>query len=310
MLNLILPEEKYWSSFQDALKELKQFPTVYDTRGIKCGLNFSNFSDYKKYCENNRLGIGLKEGHVASTNLWLVDDEKFVGAFDIRHTLTESLKKEGGNVAYYIIPSMRKNGFATQGLKLCCKYACDVLGLNEILLTCRVSNIASYKTMKKVMIEYGGVEASPVMLESGEEKRVWIKTKPREAKIRPLAVAVIKKENKVLAIKGYDDIKKQTFYRLVGGGIEFGEKGEDTIRREFMEELNFEPENIEYFMTVENIFEFNGKPGHEIILVYKATLPEDIKEQEIFYIKEEIAKDKFAEFVDVKGNVIFPDGVF
>lgn len=182
MLELILPKEKYWHSFQNALEELKQFPTPYDTMGITSGLKYSNFADYKKDCENNRLGVGLKEGYVASTRLWLVNDDKFVGVFDIRHELTEYLKKEGGNVAYYIIPSARKKGFATQGLKLCCKYALETLGLDEVLVTCKESNIASYKTMKKVMIEYGGVEANPVMLDGKEEKRVWIKTKPRPQK--------------------------------------------------------------------------------------------------------------------------------
>lgn len=310
MLKLILPEEKYWGSFQNALEELKQFPTPYDTMGITSGLKYSNFSDYKNACEKNCLGIGLKKGYVAFTRLWLVDDDKFVGVFDIRHALTESLKKEGGNVAYYIVPSLRKKGFASQGLKLCCNYAYDVLELKEVLVTCKASNIASYKTMKKVMIEYGGVEANPAMINGMEEKRVWIKTTPRELKIRPLAVALIEKENKVLAIKGYDDVKEQTFFRLVGGGIEFGETGQETIKREFMEELGFEPKDIEYYTTVENIFEFNGKPGHEIILVYKAKLPKNIEDQEVFYVKEEMAKDKFAEFVTVEDNLIFPDGIF
>ncbi len=310
MLKLILPEEKYWASFQDGLEELKQFPTPYDTMGITSGLKYSNFADYKSDCEKNRLGVGLKEGYVASTRLWLIDDDKFVGVFDIRHALTEALKKEGGNVAYYIVPSARKKGFAVQGLKLCCKYASDVLALKEVLVTCKASNAASYKTMKKVMIEYGGVEANSVIIGEIEEKRVWIRTKPRDIKIRPLAVALIEKENKVLAIKGYDDIKKQEFFRLVGGGIEFGETGKETLKREFMEELGFEPKDIEYYTTVENIFEFNGKPGHEIILVYKAKLPKDIEDRKVFSIQEEMAKDKVAEFVAVEGNLIFPSGIF
>lgn len=310
MLKLILPEEKYWTSFQKALEDYKKFPTPYDTTGIKTGLNFTNFADYKLSCENNRLGIGLKEGRVKSTRLWLIEDEKFVGVFDLRHSLTENLKKEGGNVAYYIAPSSRGRGLAQEGLKLCCKYALEVLGLDEILVTCNALNIASYKTMKKVMYEHGGVEGNPVMLEDKEEKRVWIKTLKRIEKIRPLAVAVIKKENKVLTVKGYDDIKDQTFYRLPGGGIEFYEKGEETIKREFMEEFGFEPINIKYTKTVENIFEFNGKKGHEIVLVYEAELPENMTNEEKFFMKEEILKDKYAEFVDIKGNLIYPTDIF
>lgn len=310
MLKLILPEEKYWSSMQEGVEELKKFPTPYDTMGIKAGLNFDNFADYNLKCENSRLGVGLKEGWVKSTRLWLIEDEKFIGVFDVRHSLTENLKKEGGNVAYYIIPSARRKGNAYQGLKLCCKYAHEVLGLKEILVTCNALNIASYKTIKKVMIEYGGVEANPIMLENKEEKRVWIRTKPREQKIRPLAVAAVMKDGKVLAIKGYDDIKKQTFYRLVGGGIEFWEKGEETIKREFMEELGFEPVNIKYLKTVENIFEFNGKKGHEIVLVYEAQLPQNLANQEKFYMIEELMKDKYAEFIEIKGNLIYPTDIF
>ena len=176
MLKLILPEEKYWLSFQQGIEEFKKYPTPYDTNGIKSGLNFNNFADYKFDCENDRLGVGLKEGYVASTRLWLIENGRFVGIFDLRHSLTENLKKEGGNIAYYIIPSARRKGLASQGLKLCCKYAYEILGLDEVLLTCNGANIASYKTMKKVMFEFGGKEDAPIMFTDKEEKRVWIKT--------------------------------------------------------------------------------------------------------------------------------------
>lgn len=176
MLQLILPEEKYWQSFQEGVEEFKKHPTPYDTNGIRCSLKFTNFADFKLNSENERLGIGLKDGYVKQTRLWLIENEKVVGVFDIRHSLTENLKKEGGNIAYYIMPSARKKGFATSGLKLCCKYAKEVLGLNEVLVTCNAKNIASYKTMKNVMFELGGFEDSIVKLTDKEEKRVWITT--------------------------------------------------------------------------------------------------------------------------------------
>lgn len=307
MLKLILPEEKYWESFLDALDEQQMFPTQYDINAIKKGVNFSNFNDYKLNCENNRLGKGLKDGYVPSTSLWLIENEKFVGIYDIRHWLTDSLEKRGGHIAYYIIPSARNRGLAVQGLKLCCEYAYNVLNLKNVLVTCNSNNVASYKTMKKVMIEFGGNEANEIVFDDEKEKRIWIKTKPREKKIRPLAVAVIEKDKKILAVKGYDDIKKETFYRLIGGGIEFGEKGEDTIKREFMEEFGFEPINIAYFTTAENIFKFNGVDGHEIVLVYKADLPDKLKNQQRFYGKEDFLKDKYAEFVEPNNNKIYPE---
>lgn len=311
MLKLILPEEKYWRSFQEGLLELQSAPSPYDIKGVKSAFVFKNFADYECDCENKRLGNNLPSNHVSSTRLWLIHNEKFIGIFDLRHSLTEALKIRGGHIAYSIIPSARGNGFATQGLKLCCKYAHDILNIQDVLLSCDIANTASYKTMKKVMIEFGGQEAKSFILDGHEEKRVWIRTKPRPLQIRPLAVAIIRNANKVLAIKGFDDKKGEEFYRLIGGGIEFGEKGGETIRREFMEEFGFEPINIKYFKTVENIFTFNGRKGHEIVLVYEAELPSHLKDQSVFYGQEETIQDKFAEFVEIyKNNRIYPEGIF
>lgn len=311
MLKLVLPEESYWQSFREGLQEFKNNPTPYDIRDVLNAFGFINFTDYKKNCENASQGIGLKSEYVPETILWLVEDEKFIGIYTIRHYLTDALKRNGGHIAYSIIPSARGKGLAIQGLKLCCQYAHDVLNIRDALVCCHAANIASYKTMKKVMIEFGGIEATPTIIDNHEEKRVWIRTKPRPLQIRPLAVAVIKKNNKVLAFKGYDDKKDETFYRLIGGGIEFGEKGEDTIKREFMEEFGFTPQNIKYMTTVENIFTFNGHLGHEIVLVYEADLPENTKTQDRFQGIEKNIEDKYAEFVEINpSNKIYPEGIF
>lgn len=310
MLKLILPEEKYWQSFQDGLQEFKTNPTPYDTCDVAHAFDFTNFAAYKESYENARKGIGLKSGYVPMTVLWLIDDEKFIGIYTIRHYLTEALQRGGGHIGYSVIPSARGKGIAAQGLMLCCQYAHDVLDIQDALLCCHAANIASYKTMKKVMIEFGGTEATPAIIDNHEEKRVWIRTKPRPQQIRPLAVAVIKKGNKVLALKGFDEKKKETFYRLIGGGIEFGETGKDAVKREFMEELGFVPQNIEYLTTVENIFTFNGHPGHEIVLAYKAELPEELKAQNKFQGVEKNIEDKYAEFIEIcSDNKIYPEGI-
>ncbi len=180
MLKLILPEEKYWLSFQDGVEECKKYPTPYDTNAIKSGFKFDNFADFKQVCEKQRKGEGLKEGYVASTRLWLIEDEKFVGIFDIRHDLTEALKEKGGHVSYYTIPSARNRGLASMGLKLCCRYAKEVLGLDEVLITCKAENIPSYKTMSKVMVEMGGFEDEPAVLDNEQQRRVWIRTRCRD----------------------------------------------------------------------------------------------------------------------------------
>jgi 8-oxo-dGTP pyrophosphatase MutT (NUDIX family) len=93
-------------------------------------------------------------------------------------------------------------------------------------------------------------------------------------KIRPLAICVFLNKGRILVAEGYDPVKKQNFYRPLGGGIEFSERSEDTIRRELMEEIGAEVCELKYLGTLENIFVFNGTPGHEIVQVYDGVLKE------------------------------------
>ena len=91
-------------------------------------------------------------------------------------------------------------------------------------------------------------------------------------RIRPLAICVFTQGDRILVAEGYDPVKGETFYRPLGGAIEFGERGEDTLTRELREELDAEVAELRYLGTLENIFVFNGRPGHEIVLVYDGAL--------------------------------------
>jgi 8-oxo-dGTP pyrophosphatase MutT (NUDIX family) len=86
--------------------------------------------------------------------------------------------------------------------------------------------------------------------------------------IRPIAICVFCHDGRILAAEGYDPAKQQTFYRPLGGAIEFGEYGADTIRRELAEELGAAAIGLRFLGALENVFTYNGQQGHEIILVY------------------------------------------
>lgn len=94
----------------------------------------------------------------------------------------------------------------------------------------------------------------------------------KKNRIRPLAICVFRNNGRILVAEGYDPLKQQTFYRPLGGAIEFGERSEDTVRRELMEEIGAEVGALKYLGVLENIFVFNGKAGHEIVLVYDGAL--------------------------------------
>lgn len=65
-----------------------------------------------------------------------------------------------------------------------------------------------------------------------------------------------------------DEVAQQDFYRPLGGGIEFGERATETIARELREEINADVCDLRYLFALENLFTLNGKPGHEIVLVF------------------------------------------
>ncbi len=91
-------------------------------------------------------------------------------------------------------------------------------------------------------------------------------------KVRPIAIAIIRRNNEILVAKGRDSIKNETFYRPLGGEIEFGETSHECIIRELMEEIRADVIDMKLLTVLENIFVYEGKPGHEIVVVYEVQL--------------------------------------
>ncbi len=97
------------------------------------------------------------------------------------------------------------------------------------------------------------------------------------------AICIVKQGNKLLVSRDRDKIKNDYYFRPLGGSIDFRERSEDTVKREFMEELGVTIENLKYLGVTENIFTMDGQDCHEIDFIYEA----DIKEKSI-YSKEKI----------------------
>jgi ADP-ribose pyrophosphatase YjhB (NUDIX family) len=105
--------------------------------------------------------------------------------------------------------------------------------------------------------------------------------------IRPIALCIFRINDRILVFEGYDKTKQELFYRPLGGGIEFGERSEDTVRRELKEELNVDISNLKYLGMLENIYTFNGGSYHEVVLVYDGMLTESkLYEQALLWGKE------------------------
>ena len=131
--------------------------------------------------------------------------------------------------------------------------------------------------------------------------------------IRPIVLGIARKGNKILVSEGYDKVKDEMFYRSVGGGIEFLENSKDALKREFKEELNIEI-NVGQFLGIsENIFTYNGKNAHELILFYDVEIKDEDYREKYHIIDDNCETD--AVWIDIekfknKELKIYPEQVF
>jgi 8-oxo-dGTP pyrophosphatase MutT (NUDIX family) len=90
--------------------------------------------------------------------------------------------------------------------------------------------------------------------------------------IRPIALAVPRRGDDLLVFEYRDPTKDETFYRPLGGGIDFGETAESAVRRELWEELGVELLDVRLLGVLENLFHGFGRDGHEIAFVFGCRL--------------------------------------
>ena len=96
-----------------------------------------------------------------------------------------------------------------------------------------------------------------------------------DSRIRIQALALVRQHDRILVEQGRDDVKGETFFRLLGGTVEFGETGAETLRRELREELGAEADVGRLIATIENLFTYEGRAAHEICLVYECRLRDE-----------------------------------
>lgn len=68
--------------------------------------------------------------------------------------------------------------------------------------------------------------------------------------------------------RGRDPQDGSEFHRLLGGKVEFGELAVDAVARELDEELGIRFGDPRLLTVLENVFMFDGRPGHEVVFVY------------------------------------------
>jgi predicted acetyltransferase len=109
---------------------------------------------------------------VPSTFLAVTVDGELVGRISIRHELNDWLARHGGHIGYAIVPAHRRLGYATQALSQGLVIARSI-GIDEVLIVCNESNIASARVIESC----GGEVESVIDGEDGKtrQRRYWIR---------------------------------------------------------------------------------------------------------------------------------------
>lgn len=167
-MQLVRPSILYRDSF---LESYKAIAAESNSHFFRIPVDPDNFQQYCDTYIGYEKGIGLPEGFVNDTVLWLVDGTEYIGNISIRHRLTDHLLKVGGHIGYLISPKHRNKGNGTKILELGLKEAAK-LGLERVLVTCNKTNLASARIIEK----NGGILENEVFAEADKvwKKRYWI----------------------------------------------------------------------------------------------------------------------------------------
>jgi predicted acetyltransferase len=131
--------------------------------------DFPSFIGRLKKCAE---GSDLPKGFVAHETFWLVaENEQVLGVSNLRYSLTDALRRDGGHIGFGIRPSERRQGFATIILRETFVKAKE-RGITRALVTAHKGNTGSVRSILK----NGGIFDSEELIRGHTDlmQRFWI----------------------------------------------------------------------------------------------------------------------------------------
>ncbi len=135
------------------------------------------------------------------------------------------------------------------------------------------------------------------------------------SEIRVKALGLHWRDGRLLAAEVCNDNGQVRGVRPLGGTMEFGEVWQETLTREFLEELGVGVSIVSEALVFENIYTFEGEKGHEIFFIAEVLFPKDAFEgqDEIIFYEDDgtrnIARWFNLDDLDTGGLALYPTGL-
>ncbi len=126
--------------------------------------------EYLRRREANGRGELLPARWVPTTFLAAVDEDRLVGRASIRHELNDWLSRYGGHIGYAVVPGERRRGYGSEILRQALVVA-RALGIDPVLVTCDVDNIASAGVIERCGGEFESVASG----DGTPKRRYWFR---------------------------------------------------------------------------------------------------------------------------------------
>ena len=143
-------------------------------------------NEWLKHNKEREIEELLPEGYVVGYEYCLIDrnNDEILGMINIR-PYTENndfLIRYGGNIGYSVKPSKRRKGYCKRMLKDALNICKNEFGLNKVLITCDVDNIASENTIKSCGGEYINELYIPEVDETVKRYYIFLKNGDKDEK--------------------------------------------------------------------------------------------------------------------------------
>lgn len=147
MLKLIRRCPEYVSGYREYCQELFDNNVIYFRPTNPKLIDSQWFSRTKDWYDKKELG--QIQGQPISFHFWAVDNEKFIGEFQLRTQFTPKVVSDIGSIGYAVRVSEQGKGYGTEMLKQGLLIAKEH-GMDKVLLNINEKNIVSAHVCEKL----------------------------------------------------------------------------------------------------------------------------------------------------------------